>query len=311
MAAPVLSVVVVSDYAAGEAPARDDLRSTLGALAAQRSGASVEVIVCEDERVARELPPGLLELCPGTRLLSVPATGSYALKNAAARAARAPVVAILDADCRPLPGWVDAVLEAFRREPAIDAVSGRTDYGGATAARRIFALLTRAYLDPGGRGPTRFVSNNNAAWQRARLVAHPLPEHLGPFAARAQSEAARRAGARFGFEPAMRATHTFEGLAMEVDIRRNIGFGTIATRLADRALPYAWLTHAGRVSIPVFVAGKCLATWGDCLRAFRAYGVRLHELPLALALAPVLHAIEAAGMWAAFAGRPLRETAYR
>lgn len=311
MATPVLSVVVVSDYAAGEALASDGLHSTLSALARQRHAADVEVIVCEDDRLARALPPDVLDLCPGARLLSVPATGSYALKNAGVRAARAPIVAILDADCRPLPGWTDALLEAFGREPAIDAVSGRTDYGGATAVQRIFALLTRAYLDPGRRSATRFVSNNNAAWRRPTLVAHPLPEHLGPFAARAQSEAARRAGARFGFEPGMRAVHAFEGISMELDIRRNIGFGTIATRLADRALPYAWLTCAGRVSIPLFVAGKCVATWGDCLRAFRAYRVRLYELPVALALAPVVHAIEATGMWAAFAGRPLGRTAYR
>jgi hypothetical protein len=311
VASPVLSVVVVSDYAAADAPAGAELRSTLGALAGQARERDVEVIVCEDVRFTGERRPDLLDLYPGARLLPVAAASSYALKNAGARAARAPIVAILDADCRPLPGWVDALLEAFRRDPRIDAVSGRTDYGGTTATERIFALLTRAYLDPGRRGPTRFVSNNNAAWRRATLVAHPLPEHLGPFAARAQSEAALRAGARFGFEPAMRAVHAFEGFSMEVDIRRNIGFGTIATRLADRRLPYASLTRAGRASIPVFAAGKCVATWGDCLRAYRAYDVRLHELPVALALAPVVHAIETTGMWAAFGGRPLERTAYR
>jgi cellulose synthase/poly-beta-1,6-N-acetylglucosamine synthase-like glycosyltransferase len=306
-----LSVVVVSDYAAGGTAAWADLRSTLEALAVHGRQTELEVIVCEDERLAGELPADILDAHPGARLVTERVTGSYALKNAGARAARAPIVAILDADCRPLAGWAAALLEAFRREPTLDAVSGRTDYGGATAQQRIFALLTRAYLDPGRRGPTRFVSNNNAAWRRSTLVAHPLPEHLGPFAARAQSEAARRAGARFGFEPEMRAVHSFEGLSMEVDIRRNIGFGTIATRLTDPTLPYAWLTRAGRASIPAFVAGKCIATWGDCLRAFRAYGVSRYELPLALALAPFVHAIEASGMWAAFGDRPLERTAYR
>lgn len=302
---------MVSDYAAGGASAWADLRSTLRALAGQLPETELDVIVCEDERLAGDLPAEVLEASPGARLVRVPASGSYALKNAGAQAARAPLVAILDADCRPQPGWAAAAVDAFRREPALDAVSGRTDYGGATTTERVFALLTRAYLDPGRRGPTRFVSNNNAAWRGSTLVAHPLPEHLGPFAARAQSEAAQRAGARFGFEPAMRAVHGFEGLAMELDIRRNIGYGTVATRLADPQLPYAWLTRAGRASIPLFVAAKCLSTWSDCVRAFRAYGVRLYELPVALVLAPVLHAVEAGGMWAAFAGRPIGRTAYR
>ena len=302
---------MVSDYAAGGATAWADIRSTLRALAGQLPETELEVIVCEDVRLAGELPASVLEACPGSRLVALPASGSYALKNAGARAARAPLVAILDADCLPQPGWAAAALDAFRRDPAIDAVSGRTDYGGATAVRRIFALLTRAYLDPGRRGPTRYVSNNNAAWRRATLVGHPLPERLGSFAARGQSEAARRAGARFVFDPSMYAVHGFEGITMEADIRRNIGYGTIATRLADPALPHAWLTRLGRASIPLFVAGKCLSTWSDCFRAFRAYGVSLYELPLALALAPVAHAIEAFGMWAAFGDRPLKRTAYR
>jgi hypothetical protein len=304
-------VVIVSDYAAGGTSVWADIRSTLGALAEQRSEVALEVIVCVDDHFAGELAAEVLDAFPGVRLLPVAASGSYALKNAGAREARAPLVAILDADCLPRPGWAAAALDAFRREPTIDAVSGRTDYGGTTAVRRIFALLTRAYLDPGRRGATRFVSNNNAAWRRSTLVAHPLPEALGPFAARAQSEAARRAGARFVFEPSMRAVHGFEGLAMEADIRRNIGYGTIATRLADRSLPYAWLTYGGRLSIPFFITGKCLSTWSDCVRAFRAYGVSPYELPVALALAPVAHVIEAVGMWAAFAGRPLERTAYR
>lgn len=306
-----MSVVVVSDYAAGGASAWADIRSTLRVLSGQLPGEELDVIVCEDERLAGDLPAYVLEACPGARLLRVPASGSYALKNAGARAARAPLVAILDADCRPVPGWARAAVDAFQRDPAADAVSGRTDYGGATAVQRIFALLTRAYLDPGRRGPTRFVSNNNAAWRRTTLVAHPLPERLGPFAARAQSEAAQRAGARFRFEPAMRAVHAFDGWTMEVDIRRNIGYGTVATRLADPELPYAWLTRAGRASIPLLVAAKCLSTWSDCVRAFRGYDVRFYELPVALALAPLLHGIEAAGMWAAFAGRPIGRTAYR
>jgi hypothetical protein len=309
--APALSVVVVSDYAAGGESAWADVRSTLGALAGQLPGPELEVIVCEDERLAGELPADVLAACPGARLLPVAASGSYALKNAGARAARAPLVAILDADCRPSPRWARAALEAFRRDPAADAVSGRTDYGGATSAQRIFALLTRAYLDPGRRGPTRYVSNNNAVWRRATLVAHPLPEELGPFAARMQSEAARRAGARLRFEPELRAVHGFEGLAMELDIRRNIGYGTVATRLADPELPYAGLARLGRLSIPLLVGAKCVSTWSDCVRAFRGYRVRPYELPLALALAPVVHAAEASGMWAAFGGRPLERTAYR
>jgi hypothetical protein len=277
----------------------------------QATDVDLEVLVVEDDRLAGEAPPDLLDTCPGARLLGVSARESYALKNAGVAAARSSLVAILDADCVPQAGWVRAAIAAFDADPALDAISGRTDYGGAGATERILALLTRAYVDPGRRGPTRYVSNNNAAWRRATFLAHPLPTGHGPFAARMQSEAARRAGARFAFDPSMRVVHAFEGLRMEVDIRRNIGFGTIAARRADAALPYAWLTRAGRASIPFFVAGKSLATWGDCLRAFRGYGIRPHELVAAMVLVPVVQLAEASGMWKAFAGTSVGRSAYR
>jgi cellulose synthase/poly-beta-1,6-N-acetylglucosamine synthase-like glycosyltransferase len=308
---PVLSVVVVSDYAAGGPDAWEDIRDSVAALAAQRGDVDLEVLVVEDERLASQAPPDLLDACPGATLVAAPEPESYGLKNAGVRAASAPLVAILDADCVPLAGWARAIVEAYERDPEIAAVSGRTDYGGRTARERIFALLTRAYVDPGRRGRTRFVSNNNAAWRRTTLLAHPLPTGLGPFAARIQSEAAARAGARFGFEPDMRAVHAFEGVAMEVDIRRNIGFGTIAARRADGRLPFAWLTRAGRLSIPAFVAGKSISTWRDCARAFRAYGLRRRELAVAVLLVPVVQLAEASGMWRAFTEAPIERSAYR
>jgi len=308
---PSLSVVVVSDYAAGGPASWEDVRASLAGLAAQRDDLDMEVLVVEHAGLADGAPPGILDAYDGARLLRVRADESYALKNAGARAAIAEIVAILDADCVPRPGWARAIVDAFGRDPSLDAISGRTDYGGGSAKERIFALLTRAYLDPGRAGPTRYVSNNNAAWRRSTLLDHPLPTGLGPFAARIQSERAMRAGARLWFEPSIHAVHAFEGVRMEADIRRNLGFGTVATRLADRSLPYAWLTRGGRASIPLFVAGKSLTAWNDCVRAFRGYGVRRHELAAAMLLVPVVHLAEAPGMWTAFAGARIERTAYR
>ena len=90
------------------------------------------------------------------------------------------------------------------------------------------------------------------------FLAHPFPAGLGPFAGRMQSESIRRAGGQLLFEPRMRVVHDFEGWPMEVDIRRNCGYGTVIARLHDRALPFACLTHLGVFSIPIFVVGKQL-----------------------------------------------------
>jgi hypothetical protein len=171
--------------------------------------------------------------------------------------------------------------------------------------------LSRSYLDPGRRGLTRFISGNAACFRRDVYRQHPLPEGLGAFASRIQSEAFLRDGATLLFNPELVVVHDFEGWPMERDIRRNHGYSTIITRLVDDRLPYARLVGAGILAIPLIVAGKTLDSVRDCLRCFRYYNVKTYELPLALALTVVTHVLEIPGMLAAYRGQTIGETAYR
>jgi hypothetical protein len=269
------------------------------------------VLFCESTAQAGGLPADLGAGLDDWRVVAAPAATSYALKNAGVAAARAPIVAVLDADCRPGPHWIKRIAATFAARPEIAAVSGRTVYAGRAATERALALLTRAYLDPGCEGPTRFISNNNAAFRRDVWLAHPLPEDVGPFGSRLQSEAILRTGGRLWFRPDLQVVHDFEGGAMEEDIRRNIGYGTVATRLADPRMPYAWITRIGRASVPVLAAAKTFDSFGDVLRCYRHYGVRATELPYAAWLAIRVHLLEMPGMIAAFRHRSIGPTAYR
>jgi hypothetical protein len=308
---PAVSVVVVSDYAGTGADPWKDVRQTLAALAAQDLGEPFECLVVESSAEGATAPTDLEPLLPGVRLVTDPGRGSYALKNAGARAATADLVAILDADCTPRPDWLRVGLAALRADPTAIAVSGRTTYAGRGVGERALAVLSRAYLDPGAAGPTKFISNNNAIVRRADYLAHPLPTDGGPFASRIQSEAMRRRGARFRFEPGMVVVHEFEGWAMERDIRRNIGYGTIRIRQLDPKMPWAWMARLGVASIPLFVAARTVDSWWDALRAGRHYGLRWYEQPVAFALAIVVHVLEIAGMRQAFRDEPITSTAYR
>jgi hypothetical protein len=308
---PDVSVVIVSDYAGGERKSWDDLQVTLAALARQDFAGRAEFLLVESIRAASSMPASLAGLLPGLSVILVETEGSYALKNAGVRQASADVVGIIDADCAPHPGWVSALVRAFERHPDAAAVSGRTTYAGRTLLERVLGLLNRSFLDPGRAGPTRFIGNNNAGYRRAAFMAHPLPTDAGPFASRMQSEAIRRSGGRLYFEPAMSVIHDFEGWSMECDIRRNIGYSTIDTRLRDPSLPYAWLTRLGVLSIPVFAVGKTLDNWGDVIRCGRHYGVRGYEVGVALVMAIVVHAMEVPAMFRAFGRRPVGQTAYR
>ncbi len=89
---------------------------------------------------------------------------------------------------------------------------------------------------------------------------------------------------------------------MEIDIRRNCGYGTVIVRLKDRALPFAWITRLGVFPIPMFVGGKTNKSWKDCLRGAGNYGIRGYEIPVVLACSLVVHSLGAPGMWQAFKG---------
>lgn len=308
---PAVSVIIVSDYAAGGAKTWGEIRDLLAALGRQRFQEPVEFLLCECEDFKEDIPAELVTILPSLRVLLFPTSSSFALKNEGARVAAAEIIVLIDADCVPSPDWLQHLWNGFRNHPEAVAVSGRTTYEGKKFSERVLGLLSRSYLDPGSAGETRFISNNNGAYRRSVYLDHPLPTDAGPFAARVQSEAIRRSGGRFFFEPGMSAIHIYEGWGMERDLRRNAGYSTITIRLHDRRIPYAWLTRLGYVSIPVILAGLILKNWWDCVRCAGEYGVHWFEIPVALLLAVVVNGMEIPGMVHAFGRREISKTAYR
>jgi len=176
---------------------------------------------------------------------------------------------------------------------------------------RICALLSRAYVDPGGEGPTGFIAENNSGFRRSAYLAHPLPINMGGFSGHVQSDKFRREGSTMWFDPQIAVEHNFEGLRMERELRRNRGYGTIRTRLVDRSLPYARLARAGRISIPPIIGWKILSSWRDCFRCGRSYGLRWYDLPAALMASVGLSLLEIPGMLAAYRGDAFGETCFR
>ena len=308
---PTITIIVVSDYNSAAERTWNDERACLEAVAAQNLEEPFEVVIAEDEKYRATFPEELLSIVPGTRVIFSTNSSSYGLKNAGARVAAAHIVALLDADCKPDPDWLSIIVETLHAHPEVAAVSGRTFYEGRGLDTRVLALLSRSYLDPGIRGETSFVANNAGAFRRDVFLAHLLPEELGAFSSRIQSEAMRRDGCILWFEPGMRVVHEFEGWSMEADIRRNIGYGTIATRLAEPKMPHASLIRMGMLATPVVAAGKLLNSWSDCIRCGSAYGVRWFELPVAMGAAVIVNLMEIPGMLAAYRRGSIQETAYR
>jgi cellulose synthase/poly-beta-1,6-N-acetylglucosamine synthase-like glycosyltransferase len=175
---PVATIVTVSDYKAGDAESWDALRLTLQGLARQDYREPVEFLLVEAVASSQAIPSDLLEILPGLKVVRVEGRTSYDFKNAGARAASADFVVLLDADCAPHPNWWRSIIEHRRRHPQAAVISGRTKYKGQGLLPRVFALLDRSYVDCGGPGRTRAISNNNAGFAREILLKFPLQDRL-------------------------------------------------------------------------------------------------------------------------------------
>jgi hypothetical protein len=307
-----LSVVVVSDYAAGEEKSWEDLRRAFREWAAQEGPGADEFLLVESAQLEGKIPEDVLAMVHGLRVLYLDGETSYELKNRAVEAATGDWVAIVDADCIPRRSWLRALRASIGRNPGAAVISSKTTYPGRSTMERILGLITRSFIDPGRRGRTRFISGNAACYRREIYLRHPLPLKLGAFAGRIQSEAILRAGGELLFEPDMLVVHDFEGWPMERDIRRNHGFCTVATRLKDERLPYAGLIRLGIGAVPLVVAAKMLDSVRVSFRCYRQYDVKMFELPLVLAMIAVTHVMEVPGMIAAYQGQATAgATAYR
>jgi hypothetical protein len=293
---PAVSVLVVSDYGGRTAEEWGYLRDTLGGLAAQEFDEEVEILLVDSTPAGEDMPEELRALIPSMRVVEGASEPTWRLLNRAVETSSAALVALLDGDCAPAPGWLRAGVDASRARADAAAVSGLTVYPGRTFTNRVLGLLSRSFVDPGRAGRARFITGNNAIFRRDVLVAHPLREFNRAMAARLQAEAIRLDGGGLYFEPEMRVTHRFEGWSMERRIRRRVGYRAIRVRQIEPRLPFAGMIRFGTLSIPLVLAARTVDSCWDCIRARHHYGLRRHELPAAFALAVAVHLMEIPGM---------------
>ena len=238
---PIASIVTVIDYKAGGNEAWDDLRLTLKGLARQDYREPVEFLLVEPIDSNR-VPDDLQRILPGLRIVRAAGRTSYDLKNRGAQAATADFVVFIDADCPPRPGWWRAIIEHHRRHPEAAAISGRTLYRARGLLPRIFALIDRSYVDCGGPGRTRAISNNNGAFRRDILLRFPLQNELGPFGSKGHAEQIMEAGGELRFEPAHGGRASLWRLADAAD-------GPPPDRVRHDALPTAERERLARVDV--------------------------------------------------------------
>lgn len=223
MDAPIAVTVVVPSHGR---PLR--LRWLLNALEKQTlSRSSWEVVVVHDYDAAtaeRVIAGHTLTAAGSLRALAVPpGAGSPALqRNLGWRAARGPLVAFTDDDCRPEPDWLERLLERAG-EGAI--VQGRTRPDPFEVAILAAPHVRTLFIDP----VNAYVQTSNVLYPRDLL------ERVGGFDERAiagedvgLSLRARASGARIVAAPAATVNHAVESHTLPGIIRQNLKWRHLA-----------------------------------------------------------------------------------
>jgi hypothetical protein len=266
------------------------LAGTLAALAGQGGGVPFEVIVVDNGSGAPPAPS------PGVQVLHEAEPGPGPARNRGAAAARAPVLAFLDADCRPTPGWI-AAIAAHVADAAAPAVAGGpvevvvrdpARPSMVEAYERVYGYRIPLYIRRDG-----FAGTGNLAVRRAVF------EAVGPFPGIGEAEDrvwGRRAGA-MGHPPvllpAMRvetpARAGMADLALKWDRQVAHDFAALAPGAGARL---GWCLRALGLAVSVPAELPRIATTGRLrgprARALAALGlarVRLHRARRMLALA--------------------------
>lgn len=204
-ASPAISVIV--PVYNGEA----HLASCLEALVSQRGFDLPYEVLCVDNG-STDGSVAVAERFAGVIALEEPVRGAYAARNSALRRARAPLIALTDADCVVAPDWLSSIRQGMR-DPAVAVLLGRVDYpAAASLPLRLLGAWENAktaYVLERCPPAYRFAYANNMAVRRSVF------DELGPFAEwprAADSELVHRLAARrpqlgVAYRPAMRVTH--------------------------------------------------------------------------------------------------------
>lgn len=162
-------------------------------------------------------------------------------RNLGVQVAKAQIVAFTDDDCRPAPGWIDAIAAAFE-DPQVGVVAGRVvgeDAGGVTVTT---ITLERPHAIADGDDPMDFLHGANMAFRRGAIeAAEGFDELLGAGASLRSAEdhdLAYRVLARGWsgrYEPGAVVAHRqwrTRGAVLRLEYGYGLGSGAFAVKIA-------------------------------------------------------------------------------
>jgi hypothetical protein len=277
---------VVSDYETGEKTWSDEIVAVTNFLS-DLEAVPAEILVMEGRLPGEEppAPPDTLTRHEGVKVHFGNSDRSAELKDLGVRLAKHNLVAVVEADCIPAPGWLARLADAMAADPSLDVVSGPTIYPGKGMLIRVLTVLDRGYLEvPQYSGGWQHISNNGALYRRDCLLDFPYPDDLSPFvSAERRNEDMRQAGVKSGFASKALSYHAFGGWPFVIDVRRNKGFqyARAVLRREQVAQPKQALD---RLRVAFLAVRRSVAVDAASVRWVAKHHLRLWDTPLLVGL---------------------------
>lgn len=253
------------------------------------------------------------ELSPFHRLLTIDAEGAlyYDLKNKGAAQASGEIIAFIDSDVYPEPGWLSAIVRAI--QSGADVTAGisalRSQRGGRTprAVLDVCASICFGHVvgeDHEKAPDVRALVAHNLALRSEVFHAHPFDTRLGRNCAIALLyQALRRSDARLRLVPEQRVAHSFSLRWFFYPFRVRVGWEEYEIRRRSAESPHRWMMRAGPLEpllTMIWYMGLEVPRWFRTSRYLGLAPARRWALfPLLLLLATAAHATEMVGMYGA------------
>ena len=266
----------------------------------------IEPIVVLDAQVTDADALEIRRRYPSVTFVTSPTSNYFAAKNVGASVATGDIIALLDGDCVPTPGWLEALSARF--EPGVAAVGGSTRYTGNSWAAWTFSIPDFAYIQAEEKGGASGLNLSNVALRREVLLAHPLntriPRDGGCYLLFHQL---RAHGARVLNEPRAVVAHGLDirGLGF-VRKHFNRGYdGVTVYRLDDRAVLRGTrlFRRLGALALVMITGRRIVIDWLRLLRHHHQMGISAVALPYFGAVALGTRLIELTGGLTAMVSR--------
>lgn len=298
-AGPEMSVVVIT-------PDRyETVRKTVRHLRAQRGRERVEIVLAAPSRASLGLDEAELREFHSHRVVEVGSMSSTARARAeGVRAARAPVVALVEDHAFPAPGWAEALMERHREGEwaAVGPVIANANPRSATSWANLLIEYS-PWLEPQEGGEREHLPGHNGSYKRDVLVSYGDALEAMLDAESVLHWDLRARGHRLYLEPRARTFHqNFSVASSSVPLRFNGGRLFAAARA--RGWP-AWRRALFASAGPLIPAVRFARIVRQSLRPGRSRRVLARALP-ALAAGLV---IDGAGETVGYAFGPGRAMA--